>query len=68
MKIIATVSDATGVVHAGALCEHRSAIIDIPDDSLPPLLKQYLDNKKWVKDGENRCSYDYLSFSILDED
>jgi len=73
MKIIATVTDAAGVVNAGASIEARSAIIEIPDESLPPILREYLENRKWVEEGQrtippsNRCTYEYLTFSILDE-
>lgn len=67
MKIVATVTDAAGVVHAGASIEARSAIIDIPDESLPPVVKTYLKNLEWAKQGENRHTYEYLTFSILDE-
>lgn len=67
MKIIATVCDVGGVVHAGATPESRSVVLEIPDDKVPPLLKQYFKSKKWATEGKNRYNYDYLSFSLLEE-
>ena len=67
MKIIATVCDVAGVVHAGATPESKSVVLEIPDDKVPQLLKQYLKNKKWATEGENRYTYEYLSFSLVEE-
>lgn len=73
MKIVATVTDAAGVVHGGASVEARSSIIEIPDDKLPDNVKEYLKNREWAAEGKrlrapaDRFPYEYLTFSILDE-
>lgn len=67
MKIVATVTNVGSVVHCGGHAESRSAIIDIPESSLPYLVLEYLANRKHAK--ENKYwSYEDLSFSILEED
>jgi len=68
MKIVVTITDAAGVVHAGATIESRSAILEIPNDKLPTIVKQYLENKVWAKQKEGRYTYEYMTFSILDEE
>jgi len=67
MKIVATVTDAGGVVHAGASIEARSAIIEIPDANIPSVVRRYLTNRKWAAEGPNRHTYEYLTFSIYEE-
>jgi hypothetical protein len=67
MKIVATVTDVGAVIHAGGAAESRSCIIDIPNEALPELLKRYLANKKWASEQPNRCSYQDVTFSLLDE-
>lgn len=67
MKIVATVTNVASVVHCGGHAESRSAIIDIPESLLPPLVLKYLANQKRAKE-DGFCTYDDLSFSILDED
>lgn len=60
MKIIVTVTNYAVALHIGGDLEKFSDIIDIPDRSIPPRLKRYLndkDHKKW----------ETVSFSILDE-
>jgi hypothetical protein len=68
MKIVVTITDAGGVVHAGASIEARSAIIEIPDEKLPNIVEKYLECRKWVSEAPNRHTYEYMTFSILDEE
>ena len=65
MKVIATVTNVSGVVYAGAGIDTKSVIIEL-SEPLPPLLKQYLEIVKWDIE-HDRPIYDYLSFSLLDE-
>ena len=67
MKIVATVTNWGSVVHYGGDAESRSAIIDIPESLLPPLVLKYLDDQKSAKENKS-CTYEDLSFSILEED
>ena len=67
MKIVATVIDVDSVVYCGGHAESRSAIIDIPESLLPSLVLEYLANQKLAKEDKS-CTYEDLSFSILDED
>lgn len=67
MKIVVTVTDVGSVVHAGGSAESRSAIIEIPDSSVPEIVKQYFKSKKWASEEKNRHCYKDLSFSLLEE-
>ncbi len=58
IKIVVTIADATEMVNTGADLEKRSAIIDIPETSIPRILKEYLKDRK----------YQSVSFSLLDEE
>lgn len=66
MKLIATVTDCADLINAGGGVEARSVIIDLGED-LPPLLKRYLETRKWAAEGPNRYTYESLSFSVLEE-
>jgi hypothetical protein len=70
MKIIATVSDGNGAVHIGLPVEHRSAIIEIPDDNVPKLVPDYFEAKMEARErsarGENFFDCSTLTFSILE--
>ena len=67
MKIVATVTSVGSVVHCGGHAESRSAIIDIPESSLPSLVLEHLANRKHAKENKSWL-YEDLSFSILEED
>jgi hypothetical protein len=66
MKIVVTVCDAAQAVHVGGKVENRSDVIEIPDDALPKIVKDYLFFKEWEKGGPDRCAYQTLTFSILE--
>ena len=57
MKIIVTINNIAGVVHAGASVESKSGIIEIDNDKLPDIVKNYLTSR----------DYKYLTFSLLEE-
>jgi hypothetical protein len=67
MKIVATVTNVADAVLCGGHAESRSAIIDIPESLLPSLVLKYLANQKRAKEDKS-CTYEDLSFSILEED
>ena len=67
MKIVATITDATCVVHIGGDISRESAIIDIPDDLVPGIIKEHFKRTEWARSGENRHCYETLSFSLLNE-
>lgn len=68
MKIVCTVTDVSAVVHAGGSPEAVSAIIEIPEDQIPPIVREYFECVEWVKNNpKNRVCYSQLSFSILQE-
>lgn len=68
MKIVATVSDFGAAINIGGNVEYRSAIIKIPDDQVPELVKKYFQDLKWAKEAPNRNLYGTLSFSLLEEE
>lgn len=61
MKIVFTETDGSGAYHIGIDVERRSAMIEIPDTQLPPLVKNFLDQRKQLKESGN---FDYSSLSI----
>ena len=63
MKIVATLCDVNGVVHAGALPETRSYIIDIPDDCIPQQIARHVQSMK-----DEKLTYEYLQLSPLLEE
>ena len=65
MTIIVTIADATHAVHAGGEVERKSASIEIPDDAVPAILREYFELKAKEKSG-NWC-YLSASFSLLSE-
>jgi hypothetical protein len=68
MKLVCTVTDVSAVVHAGGSPESASAIIEIPDEELPQIVKYYLANVRSVKENpKSGTNYSQLSFSILQE-
>ncbi len=58
MKIVATIADFGAAANIGGDVERESEIIDVPDDAVPPMLKEQLEKKsQWVT----------ISLSILKE-
>ena len=66
MKIVATVTDVSAVVHAGGRPESKSVIIDL-GEALPKLILDYLRDKEHEKTISNHYSYKNLEFSILED-
>lgn len=59
MKIVATLTDVAGVVHANGSPESRSYIIEIPNENVPqPILDH-------INYSEDKITYSYLYFSVL---
>ncbi|MDD3926367.1 MAG: hypothetical protein PHT33_06900 [bacterium] len=67
MKIVATVSDVTEVVHCGGRAEIVSAVIEIPDESLPAIVRQHLAHKKQCNEHGCGC-FSTVSFSYMEEE
>lgn len=72
MKIVATVSDGNLALHLGLSVEHESAIIEIPDDKIPAIVKRYFNNIQWAKEQQEKGNKsasccETLSFSLLSE-
>lgn len=66
MKIVVTVNDGSGVYYLGIAAEATSAIIEIPEEELPEIVKSFLNDKKLSKE-KGEYFYSTLSFSLLDE-
>lgn len=67
MKIVATVSDYGAAANIGGNVEYTSAIIEIPDDAVPEIVKKYFRDVAWAKEAPNRHVYGTLAFSLLEE-
>jgi len=66
MKLVATVMDGNAYYHLGLGIEAHSAIIDIPDEQLPELVKDY--QRKLEDDRQyKRPNLTTLRFSVLQE-
>ena len=61
LKIIATISNYAVAANMGGNVENTSVLIEIPTSSIPPLLKQHLENKEIAK-------WQTVSLSILHEE
>jgi hypothetical protein len=68
MKIVVTVTDVGEAIHCGGDVVRKSAIIEIPEDQVPSIVKNYFKNKRWAKERPNRFTYQTLSFSLLEEE
>lgn len=66
MKLIATVLDGNAYYHMGLDIEAHSVIIEIPEDKLPKLVKDYYSSLEHAKKYEQPF-LTTLRFSILDE-
>jgi hypothetical protein len=68
MKIVATVTDCGDMIHTGAPLTAKSSIINIPDECVPEIVRDYFKNLAWMReDMEHRSSYRSLSFSLFVE-
>ena len=71
MKIAVTVTDAGMAANIGGPVESATAIIDVHDDQLPPLVRRYLNDRKAAQEraAKNERGYLYasISFSLVDE-
>jgi hypothetical protein len=68
MKIVVTVTDVGGVIHCGGDVARKSAIIEIPEDQVPSIVKNYFENERWAKERPNRYTCQTLNFSLLEEE
>lgn len=64
MNIIVTVADASHAVHIGGEVERKSAVITIPDEGLPKIVKDYFRDKSMEDQKANRYSFSTISFSL----
>lgn len=72
MKIIARVCNIGAAANVGGDPDIQSAIIEIPDENIPQLVKSHLDyvskvKTQWAKGNKNISIWSSISFSILDE-
>jgi hypothetical protein len=68
MKIVMTISNGDGAYHLGLGVEHKSGIVEIPDESLPECVKGFLERRAWAaKDPKHRSAYETLTISVLDQ-
>jgi len=58
VEIVVTICDFQDMVNIGTDLIRSSAIIEIPDKSVPKILKEYLENK----------NYKSVSFSLLEKE
>jgi hypothetical protein len=68
MKIIATVTNTGHYACAGGKAENTSGMIDVPDDDLPKVVKDYLQHRSWAERNPGNYTYETISFSLLIED
>ena len=64
MKLAFTIADAVHVLNAGGEVERRTVIVEIPDETLPKLLKTYLADKS---NEPHPWCYMSLSISVVQE-
>ncbi len=66
MKLVCTVTDVSAVVYAEGSPDVKSAVVEIPNDQLPPLVQTYFEQAEIAKNLNKACNLQ-LTFSILDE-
>ena len=64
MKLIFTVTEATHYVHVGGEIERVSDSIEIPDELLPDIVKEYFKDKQKAEENDSYHSYMSMSISI----
>ena len=67
MKIAITVCDCTDVVHAGGEPQRTTSIIELPDDKIPAILRNYLEDIAAAKEHQEKYGkpqYVYKSVSL----
>jgi hypothetical protein len=67
MKIVVTVANASEYYHLGGEVVRTSAIINIPDTDIPPILQKHFKLVEWHKNNPNSSLFESISFSLLDE-
>ena len=67
MKIAVTISDVGAAVHMGGVVSHETALINIPDENIPDILKQYFTNIEKAKKRQNMVNYQDVMFSLFKE-
>lgn len=72
VKLAVTVCNCDAVVHAGGDVERVTAIVELRDDQIPKILKEYLQSKAKAEEHSKKHNsptyfYSTLAFSILDE-
>ena len=71
MKIAVTVTDAGMAVNIGGPVESTTAIIELHDDQIAPLVRRYLNDRKAAQERATKNERGYLyasiSFSLVDE-
>lgn len=67
MKIVCTITDVSAVVHAGGQPESMSCILDVPDESLPRLLKKEFENRAWNR-AHDKPFYSSIALSVLEDE
>lgn len=62
MRLVFIVADATHAAHIGGEVERQTATVDIPDESIPVIVREYLR----IKSEENTSNgkWSYLSMSV----
>ena len=63
MKIVFTIADASGLIHAGLDVERESFIIEVPDESIPIQVKKLLEYRR-ERRKSNLPINDYSSISL----
>lgn len=66
MKIVVTVHDCGMASNVGGSVESQSAVIEIPQDRVPAIVREYFDAVRLANDRKGP-SYLGISFSLLSE-
>jgi len=67
VKIAFTVCDCGHVVHAGGDPDRQTATVEIPEDHVPQIVREFLDAKRQERDDAGRWCYKSCSLSIVVE-
>lgn len=68
MKIAVTISDVGAAVNVGGVVSVETAIIELTEDQIPNILKQYFDNIEKCKQNKFLSNYQNVMFSLFVEE
>jgi predicted transcriptional regulator of viral defense system len=65
MKLAFTICDALQTSYAGGVADLQTAIVEIPDEQIPKIVREYLDSQRIADPTRGNFCYKSCSVSIV---